>query len=67
MAILFMIEILFNVIEGGSLLEIFEIDTLFLIFMIFEIFWKTTGGETNVLFILIHVFTRLILLLNIVF
>lgn len=39
MAVLFMIEILFNLIESGSIVELFDFDNLSLVLIIFEIYW----------------------------
>lgn len=54
MAIFFMIEILFNMFEGG-VIEILEFDNLYLVLIIFEIYWRVVGNDKSIIFDFIHV------------
>jgi hypothetical protein len=55
MAVLFLIEIVFNLIEGGTLLELFDFDNLSLILIIFEVYWLQTGHHETTIIQIIHV------------
>jgi len=60
MAGLFLVEILFNLAEGGTLMELFDFDNLMLILIIFEVYWIQTGNQETTLIQFIHVLKNLI-------
>lgn len=55
MAALFIIEIIFNMIEGNGLIEIADFENIILILIIFEIEYREQNGELNIAFEFIHV------------
>ncbi len=55
MASLFIIEILFNIVEGNGIIELLDFDNICLSLIIFEVFWRINHMEANILFEFIHV------------
>jgi hypothetical protein len=50
MAALFLIEILFNIVEGNGLYELVDFENICLSLIIFEIFNKSESRKENILF-----------------
>jgi hypothetical protein len=55
MAALFIIEILFNMIEGNGLIELADLENVILVLIIFEIEYRELNNELNMAFEFIHV------------
>lgn len=55
MAGFFIIEILFNIIEGNGLIELANFENIILILIIFEIEYQQKNGKLNITFEFIHV------------
>jgi hypothetical protein len=56
MAALFIIEIIFNIIEGNGLIELADFENMTLMLIIFEINWTMKKKESNIIFDFIHVY-----------